>query len=74
MPPGLAIFLVAVAVIALIIAVAYQTIQNEKRKQQQAERDKWNNRQYLAWHARVQQFGRIHPVPCDLMLKPKCGS
>ena len=25
--------------------------------------------QYLAWHARVQQFGRIHPVPCDLMLK-----
>ena len=49
MPPELAIFLGVVAVIALIIAVAYQTIQNEKRKQQQTERDKWNNRQYLAW-------------------------
>ena len=69
MPPGIAIFLVAVSVIALIVAIAYQMIQNEKRKRQQAERDKWNNRQYLAWHARVQQFGRIHPVPCDLMLK-----
>lgn len=69
MSPEMMLFAVAAFVIVLIIVGAYQIVQNEKHKKQQAQLDRWNDKRYREWHVRVRQMGCIQPVPCSLMLK-----